>query len=191
LKAIMIRLPDTRGLPPEWDHLLEDHARAIEEYRIAAGALDPAVWMAPMAPGKWSPAEVTAHVAEAYRVLSAELGGADGMRLRGSSLQRLVLRYTVLPRLLAGKPFPNGVRAPRETRPTEIINDPALAVARLVERAEQFIRDLTAKATIQSVRLTHAYFGRLSPRHGLELSTVHTRHHAQQLAAINRSLLPS
>lgn len=187
----MIRLPDTRGLPSEWVRLLEDHARAIEEYGTAAGALDPAVWIAPIAPGKWSPAEVTAHVAEAYRVLSTELGGANGMRLRGSRLQRLLLRYTVLPRLLAGKPFPPGVRAPREIRPTEIINDPALAVAALVQRAEQFTRDLTARATMQSVRLTHPYFGRLSPRQGLELSTVHTRHHAQQLVAINRSPLPS
>ena len=113
------------------------------------------------------------------------------MRLKGSWLQRQILRYTILPRLLTGKPFPPGVRAPRETRPTEIIDDPDLAVATLVQRAEQFTRDLTAKASIQDVRLTHAYFGQLSSRQGLELSTAHTRHHAQQLGAINRSPLPS
>jgi hypothetical protein len=72
-----------------------------------------------MGPGKWSSAEITAHVGEAYRVLIGELGGADGMRLRGSVLQRL------------------------------------------------------------------------SPRQGLELSSRHTRHHAQQLAAVHRSPLPS
>lgn len=187
----MLKFADTRGLPAEWNRLLDDHARAIGEYRIAAGALGHAVWMAPIAPGKWSPAEVTAHVAEAYRVLIAELGGANGMRLRGSMVQRLLLRHTVLPRLLSGKPFPPGVPAPRETRPTEIISDPALAVTNLVERAEQFARDLTTRAAMQTVRLTHAYLGRLSPRQGLMLSTVHTRHHAQQLAAINRSPLPS
>jgi hypothetical protein len=144
-----------------------------------------------MAPGKWSPAEVTAHVAEAYRVLIAELAGAGGMRLRGSGLQRWVLRHTALPRLLSGKPFPPGVRAPRETRPSEIIRDPAIAVTTLEARAEQFTRDLTRGATSPGVRLTHAYFGRLLPRQGLALSTVHTRHHAQQLTAIRRSPLPS
>ena len=185
----MTSLPDTRGVSSEWAGLLEDHTRAIEEFRKAVGALDSAVWMAPLAPGKWSPAEVTAHVAQAYRVLSAELAGAAGMQLRGSRFQRLVLRYILLPRLLTGKPFPPGARAPRETRPTEIIEDPDLAVATLVERAEQFTRDLTRCAAIPGVRLTHAYFGRLSPRQGLELSTRHTRHHAQQLTAVQRSPL--
>ncbi|HEX6433320.1 MAG TPA: DinB family protein [Gemmatimonadales bacterium] len=187
----MIGLSGTRGPSSDWARLVEDHADALQEYRLAAGALERTMWATPIAPGKWSPAEITAHVAEAYRVLSAELGGADGMSLKGSWLQRLVLRHTILPRLLTGKPFPPGVRAPRETRPTEIIEDLDLAVATLVKRAEQFTRDLTAKASTQDVRLTHAYFGRLSSRQGLELSTAHTRHHAQQLAAITRSPLAS
>lgn len=187
----MIRPSGTRGLSSDWARLLQDHACALRDYCIAAGGIDRGMWMTPIAPGKWSPAEITAHVAEAYRVLSAELEGADGMRLRGSRLQRLVLRYTILPRLLNGSPFPPGVRAPRETRPTEIIEDPALALSTLVSRAEHFTRNLTERAATRDVRLTHAYFGRLSARHGLELSTAHTRHHAQQLAAISRSPLHS
>ncbi|HET6779058.1 MAG TPA: DinB family protein [Gemmatimonadales bacterium] len=183
----MIGPSGTRNLSADWARLLEEHARALQEYCAAASALERAIWMAPVAPGKWSPAEITAHVAEAYRVLSAELGGADGMRLRGSRLQRLVLRYTVLPRLLTGKPFPPGARAPREICPTEIIEDPALAVATLLNLAEQFTRDVTERAATPGVRLTHAYFGRLSPRQGLELSTAHTRHHARQLTAISPS----
>jgi hypothetical protein len=147
--------------------------------------------VSPIAPGKWSPAEITAHVAKAYRVLTVELGGGAGMELRGSKLQRLVLRHTILPRLLSGRPFPPGARAPRETRPTEIIADPVLALTTVVEGAERFTRDLTEKASRQTVRLTHAYFGRLSAREGLELSTMHTRHHAQQLASIRPSPLLS
>jgi hypothetical protein len=187
----MIGLSGTRELSSDWPGLVEEHARAIDEYRLAVGALERTRWTTPIAPGKWSPAEVTAHVAEAYRVLSAELGGGQGMGLRGSRLQRLFLRHSILPRLLTGAPFPPGVRAPRETRPTEIVEDSAAALATLVNRAEQFTRDLTERATMPGVRLTHAYFGRLSPRQGLKLSTVHTRHHARQLAAISRSSLAS
>jgi hypothetical protein len=187
----MTTLPAARGVSAEWGGLLDDHARALDEYRLAAGALGSTVWLRPLAAGKWSPAEITAHVAAAYQVLTAELGGAAGMALRGSKLQRLVLRHTVLPRLLIGRPFPPGARAPRETRPTKIIEDPVVALARLVERAEQFTRDLTAKPDGQNLRLTHAYFGRLSARQGLELSTMHTRHHARQLAAISQSPLSS
>jgi hypothetical protein len=183
--------PGTPRVSADWTELVEEHARAVEEYRRAASALDSTRWMAPIAPGKWSPAEITAHLAEAYRVLTGELDGGAGMGLRGSRLQRLVLRHTILPRLLAGRPFPPGVRAPRETRPREIIADPDLAVSMLIEQAERFARGLTDKAGRQTVRLTHAYFGPLSARQGLELSIRHTRHHAQQLAAIDRSPLSS
>jgi hypothetical protein len=185
----MTTLPGTRGVSAEWIGLVEAHALALHEYRIAASALDSATWLRPIASGKWSPAEITAHVAKAYGVLTVELDGGAGMGLRGSSLQRLVLRHTVLPRLLTGRPFPPGVRAPRETRPTEIIEEPVVALTRLVERAEQFTRNLTEKAGRQKVRLTHAYFGQLSAPQGLKLSTAHTRHHARQLAAINPSPL--
>jgi DinB superfamily len=187
----MTTLPAARGASADWAGLLGAHAGALDEYCLAAGALDSTVWLRPVAPGKWSPAEITAHVAEGYQVLTAELAGAAGMALRGSKLQRLVLRYTVLPRLLTGKPFPPGARAPRETRPTKIIDDPVVALARLVERAAQFTRDLTENPDRQNVRLTHAYFGRLSARQALQLSTMHTRHHARQLPAISRSPLSS
>jgi hypothetical protein len=187
----MTTLPAARAVSAQWAELLDNHARALDEYCLAAAALDSTVWLGPIAPGKWSPAEITAHVAEAYQVLTAELAGAAGMALRGSKLQRLVLRYMVLPRLLTGRPFPPGARAPRETRPTKIIEESVVALTRLVERAEQFTRDLTGKSDRQNVRLTHAYFGRLSARQALELSTMHTRHHARQLAAISRSPLSS
>ncbi|HYF39434.1 MAG TPA: DinB family protein [Gemmatimonadales bacterium] len=177
----------TRDPTADWTRLLDEHSRAVEQYRIAAGQVHSSQWTAPVAPGKWSPAEITAHLAQAYALLSTELNGGTGMRLRGSRLQRLVLRHTMLPRILRGAPFPPGVRAPREIRPDHIMEDRPTALADLASRAERFARALTAKSTTKGVRLTHAYFGPLTPRQGLELSIVHTRHHAQQLAAIHRS----
>jgi hypothetical protein len=150
----------------------------------AAGRLPAHAWMRPLAPGKWTPAEVTSHVSEAYRVLRAELGGDAGMRTLGSRFQRLVLRHTMLPRLLTGRPFPPGVRAPRETRPREVVEDPGTALATLASLAAEFAEELTNRAGGGSVRLTHAYFGSLSPEQGIKLLTVHTRHHARQLAAV-------
>ena len=154
---------------PEWERLVADHAGACAEYRNAALAFDADRWIRPIAPGKWSPAEVTSHVSEAYRVLRGELAGAGGMRLLGSRLQRLILRHTVLPRLLAGKPFPAGVRAPRETRPREIQADQQVALAELDHLVAQFIEELTVRAATGTVRLTHAYFGPLAPLATLRL----------------------
>jgi hypothetical protein len=160
------------------------HSAAVDEFIMSATRCPADAWMRPISPGKWTPAEVTSHVAEAYRVLRAELAGAPGMRMLGSRMQRLVLRYTMLPRLLAGRPFPSGVRAPRETRPREIVEDPVAALDALKGLAEAFTQEMTSRANQGTIRLTHAYFGPLSPRQGLQLLTVHTRHHARQLAAV-------
>lgn len=142
--------------------------------------------MRPLAAGKWSPAEVTSHVSEAYQVLRTELAGGPGMRLLGSPLQRWLLRHTMLPRLCRGKPFPPGVWAPRETRPREVKDVPAVALQGLETLARGFSQELTSRAQAGKVRLSHAYFGPLSPRQGLQLLIVHTRHHARQLARAGR-----
>jgi hypothetical protein len=171
------------SLSSDWESLLTDHQAAVQQFIEAARRCERPAWMRPLAPGKWSPAEVTSHVAEAYQVLRSELSGGAGMRLLGSPLQRWLLRHTILPRLCQGKPFPPGVRAPRETRPREIEEDPALAVTSLGTLAMTFTKELTNRAAAGKVRLTHAYFGPLSARQGLQLLIVHTRHHARQLAA--------
>lgn len=172
----------SKHLPSDWDSLLTDHAAAVAEYVGVAQRFSPEAWMQPLAPGKWTPAEVTSHVAEAYQVLRAELGGGPGMRLLGSPLQRWLLRQTMLPRLLAGKPFPAGVRAPKETRPRNVQPDSVNALAVLRTLAQAFTQELTTRAAAGTIRLTHAYFGPLSPRQGIRLLIVHTRHHARQLA---------
>jgi DinB superfamily len=167
----------------EWDRLVRDHAGACAEYRSVALAFDADRWIRPIAPDKWSPAEVTSHVVQAYRVLRGELAGAGGMRLIGSRLQRLILRHTMLPRLLAGNPFPAGVRAPRETRPRDVQGDQQVALSELDHLVAQFTEELTVRAATAPVHLTHAYFGPLSASQGIRLLTTHTRHHARQLAA--------
>jgi hypothetical protein len=181
--AVFGWIGNRRNEPTYWASLVADHSAALEEFALAARRLSVGAWLRPMAPGKWSPAEVTCHVTEAYRVLRTELAGGTGMRMLGSWLQRWLLRRTMLPRLVAGKAFPPGVRAPRETRPREIEADPAAALATLAAEGQAFTQDLTARAEAGAVRLTHAYFGHLSACEGLQLLIVHTRHHARQLVA--------
>jgi hypothetical protein len=163
---------------------MADHAATVDQFVQVVRRLPPQTWSRPLGPGKWSPAEVTSHVIEAYQVLRSELGGAAGMRMLGSPFRRWLLRHMTMPGLLAGRPFPSGVRAPRETRPREITKNPAEALAALTSSAEAFTQELTTRAAAGPVRLTHAYFGPLSPRQGLQLLTVHTRHHARQLTAV-------
>jgi hypothetical protein len=170
-------------LPRNWEALAADHTAAIEQFVLTVRQLAPNSWSRPLAPGKWTPAEVTSHLAESYRILRAELAGGPGMALRLSRFRRWVLRHTILPRILRGGIFPAGARAPRETRPREVIEDAATALRTLTLEADAFAQDLTTRASSGRVHLNHAYFGPMSARQSLRLVAVHTRHHARQLAA--------
>ena len=96
----------------EWDSLVTDHAAAVQQFLAAAQQLPPGAWSRPLAEGKWTPAEVTSHLTESYRVLRSELAGGPGMALRLRRVQRWVLRHTILPRILSSGLFPAGARAP-------------------------------------------------------------------------------
>lgn len=165
-----------------WEALACEHEAAVSEFAQAARRWAGEAWLLPLAPGKWSPAEVTSHVLAAYSVLLAELRGGPGLRLRGSPVARWLLRHTILRRILAGHPFPVGVRAPAETRPLEVFPDAESGIAALERGVAAFSTELAQQAALRRVRLTHTYFGALPARNALRLLTVHTRHHARQLA---------
>lgn len=169
-------------LPRDWDALAADHDAAIQQFVMTVRQLPPHSWSLPLATGKWTPAEVTSHLVESYRILRTELAGGPGMALRLSRFRRWVLRHTILPRILRGGIFPAGARAPRETRPREVIEDTASALRTLTVEADAFAQDLTTRASSGRLYLNHAYFGPMSARQSLRLVAVHTRHHARQLA---------
>jgi hypothetical protein len=173
-------------LAADWTAMLTDHDTAVAEFVTAARRFPGEAWSRALVPGKWSPSEIASHVIEAYEVLGRELNGEPGMRLLGSSLQRWVLRHTILAGILRGRPFPAGARAPRETRPRELHVAPASAFAALGITASRFAQELAARAGDGRLRLSHAYFGPMSAKQSLQLAAVHTRHHARQLEAAAR-----
>jgi hypothetical protein len=175
-----------RQLPRDWDALAADHHAAIQQFVKTAQQLSTDSWSRPLGPGKWTPAEVTSHLVESYQVLRSELAGGQGMALRLTRLRRWLLRRMMLPRILRSGSFPTGARAPRETRPRDVIADPARALRELMLEADTFAQDLTTRTRSGRVRLTHAYFGSMSARQSFQLVAVHTRHHARQIAGLQR-----
>jgi uncharacterized damage-inducible protein DinB len=167
----------------DWAALVSRHSAAVDEYLARCRRIGASRWAIPIAAGKWTPAEMTSHLTESYRILRGELAGGPGMQLRLRRLHRIVLRYTVLPRILGKGDFPPGARAPRETRPREVELDAGIALRELSHQADSFVQELSDRARDTRVRLTHAYFGSMSARQSLVLVTVHTQHHARQLAA--------
>jgi hypothetical protein len=166
-------------LPAHWHALEVDHSSAIAEFVATANRVPDNAWNRPLGPGKWTPAEVAGHLTESYRTLGSELAGGPGMALKFSRLHRWVFRHTILRRILATGRFPPGARAPRETRPREMVSQAALGA--LSAQAHGFAGELTSRAADKRVRLTHAYFGPTSAADTMRLLAAHARHHARQL----------
>lgn len=157
---------------------LEIHSQAVEQVIARAESLPESRWREALAEGKWSAAEVLAHLVSTYDTVTGELRGGAGMEIRTRIWQRWLLRLTVVPAILSGRPFPKGARAPRETRPGAVL-DRGESVALFRNRASEF--EEAARSAGPNGKLTHAYFGSSSVADGVLLCARHVQHHALQL----------
>lgn len=158
------------------------HAKAVEDLLATAARIPDMRWKAPRAEGKWSPAETLEHLAIAYDVLLRELDTGVAMKVVTKAWQRIVLRLTIIPRILGRGTFPADARAPREVRPQMPAVDRASAVASFRGKADRFAsRIRETRLSRPRTRLTHAYFGRSSLVNALLFTARHIDHHRRQL----------
>lgn len=157
---------------------LELHTSAVERILSRGGSIPDSKWHEPIGEGKWSPAEIFAHLVSSYDVVTGELRGGAGMRIRTRFWQRWILRLTVAPRILAGKGFPRGAAAPRETRPGEALGREA-SLELMRHRADEF--HAAALEAPPGRKITHAYFGSSPVADGVLLCSRHIEHHSGQL----------
>ena len=162
------------------EEVAAEHRAAIEAFARSAESVDPAAWNVPRAEGKWTPAEVVQHVILGYEAGLRELDGGAGMTVVVPGWKRAVLRWAILPRILAGR-FPAGARAPKETRPKTAPESPEAGVVHLRACAERFAAGICEADG--AARLTHPYFGRLEGLQILRFLAAHARHHHRQLPA--------
>jgi hypothetical protein len=164
-----------------WRRAVKQHDTVLSEYLRVARDFPADLWHRVPAPGRWSAAALTLHVADAYRYGHEAASGGPGMRLLAPPLAAWVSRTVIFPVLLWLKRFPREAPAPTEVRP-DLTLAHTLTQAELVERLEREAGK--AIATFQrptATRVMHAYFGSLTPYQTLRLVTAHTRHHTSGL----------
>lgn len=160
-----------------WRFALDEHEQVLGEYVRLARAFPDGAWRREPAPGRWSAAALTLHVADAYRFGFDAASGGPGMRLRAPTFVVFLSRTVILPVMLWRKRFPREAPAPSEVRP-DLSRAHALTQVDLLEMlAAAADRAVTALRQPHASRVTHAYFGALSPYQALRLLTAHTRHH--------------
>src|SRR5438477_2563415 len=97
-----------------WRHLEAEHREAVERFMSLARSIAPGRWQIAPERAKWSPAQITEHIALTYEVLLRELSGGSAMAARTNWWQAIVLRTFILSRILKTGRIPSGATAPRE-----------------------------------------------------------------------------
>ena len=167
--------------PESWAAGESLHHDTLRRYLDTARAVAVEQWSATPAPGKWSPAEITRHLVLTYEALAAEQAAGLVIPIALPWWKAWALRTFALPRLLKGRPFPPGVKSPREVRPRgELPGQPDLLVE-LESATARFLAAYRAAAHQPGARATHPYFGRLPLGDMLHFASIHTEHHRRQL----------
>jgi hypothetical protein len=125
---------------------------------------------------------VTRVEADAFTIKTNTPGAKGrGNQLRLTFAEGGLVRWKALPLIRRGG-FPKGAPAPREIRPVSTSADPERAARRLADQAEAFLDRIASASRERRVRLTHAYFGKLSAHDVLTLLTSHAHHHRRQIS---------
>ncbi len=153
--------------------------RAATDDLLTIASRDPSKWSTPRAPGKWSPAQITEHVARSFEE------GANAVAERPTKLPtvpgflRPVARWMFKRILTTGK-FPKA-KTSRAMNPDATPTSPANAEearARLQSAQAAFERECRARAGRTFV---HASFGEVSVEDYVRFAELHTRHHTKQI----------
>ena len=162
-----------------------EHAAAVADFLDAARAIPDDAWERPLSSGRWSPAQVAEHVRLAYVIIQNELAGGTGLRIRTPWWLRTLLRWKLLPQILATGKLPAGAKASSEIRPgngpfprTALLD--ALQVAANVAE-ESIVRRWDERGA----GITHHVFGHVALPRAMRFLTVHTAHHTRQLRDVH------
>jgi hypothetical protein len=165
---------------PDSQSTTTDNRQAVDAFITAARAVPQSAWTRPAAPGKWSPGQVTEHVAIAYELARATVNGTFSGRA-APRLLRPLIRILFVNRVIKTGRFPKGAKAPAPFQPTASPASVADLAARLRSAADTFEAEVEAAARSGRRFVDHPFFGRVTLADYSRLQAIHTRHHSQQL----------
>jgi hypothetical protein len=153
--------------------------RSVAEFLATARGVDSAGWSREPVPGKWSPAQVTEHVALAYERTRELLRGPAGPGV--PRLLRPIVRFLYVRPILRTGRFPAKGKAPKQFRPSSSPGTAEALCGRLETAAHGLETDLERLESAGQRALDHPVFGRIKLADALRFQAFHTAHHRQQL----------
>jgi hypothetical protein len=160
---------------------VESNRRAVAEFVAAALDVSASRWMEPRSQGKWSPAQVTEHVAIAYEIAGQIIDGTA--RIPGRKppaflrpLIRMFIRATVL---RTGTFYKS--KTPVAYEPSSRPESQHVLCDRLQRASDAFEQKARDKVGAGINVLQHPYFGRFRIMDLVTLQAHHARHHRLQI----------
>jgi DinB superfamily len=160
---------------------MADNRQAVTAFLAAAHAVSPSRWAHPRAPGKWSPGQVTEHVALAYELSRGLLHGSFPGSAAPRILRPFIRMFFLNPVLKRGR-FGPGNKTPEPFEPAESPPAPEALIARLESAVGAFDTDLAAASRSGQSTLDHPFFGKVLLADYVRLQAIHTQHHREQLS---------
>lgn len=156
-------------------------ARAAVEEMIAAAERAEPIWTVPAAPGKWSPAQVTEHIARTLEEGAHLIAGVPSKFPSFPAFVRPIVRALAVNRVVRKRAWvlPRA-KTPRPFDPASGSDTPAAARERLLEALRKYEEACRACASRDGMVETGT-FGRLSLESYVAFNTQHTRHHTTQI----------
>ena len=156
-------------------------SRDAVDQLIRAGEQSGAAWIAPRAPGRWSPSQIVEHVA---RGLEESVNMAIGRPSKVPMLPavvRPIARLLFFKRVLRKAAFPKGLKAHKAMNPASGPATAAEGRIRLETAHQKF--DEVCRRIADDGRPMRTIFGSVPVQDLVRFSELHTRHHSQQMAA--------
>jgi hypothetical protein len=147
---------------------------------IRAGEQSGAAWIAPRAPGKWSPSQIVEHVARNLEESANIAAGRPSKVRRPPAVVRPIARL-IFRRVLRKAAFPKGFKAHKALNPASGPGTPAEGRIRLETAHQKF--DEVCRQIAADGRLMTTGFGSVPVQDYVRFQELHTRHHSQQMAA--------
>jgi hypothetical protein len=147
---------------------------------IRGGEQSGAAWIAPCAPGKWSPSQIVEHVARGLEE-GANIGAGRPSKVpMPPAVVRPIARF-FFKRVLRKAAFPKGFKGHKALNPASGPATPAEGRIRL-ETAHQKWDEVCRRIAADGRPITSG-FGLVPVQDLVRFSELHTRHHTKQMAA--------
>lgn len=161
--------------------IAHNHA-AVAAFIATVTALPATTWATPVAPGKWSPGQLTEHLALTYEFGCLTLHGMPPGKGLFRPLRPFVRLLFLNPVLKTGR-FTRPIKAPPLFDPAATPPAQAEGTARLLAAATKLETASTTAYSAGQRNVDHPFFGVLTLARFMDLQVIHTQHHHQHIAA--------